>query len=374
MSRHLVRVRPAFEPLRDGITYVDLIGSIVPYVLTTSTARIFVGVADTNVLLLDLAYAARTGNATNFMHAVRSGFLRVYASETVRLEVPEKIDTLADTRRWDPAIMRSVWNTSVEPWLWFMDPSGLPPASPGVAATYQLDPDDGETAQLIEMLNPEFVFSRDYRHLPSYRLVGDGWNPIAEACRLKSEHDLVFTGGVFAAAATTATMWAGARETARLIGQIDGRILAGAGVAAAIALCFPKGRAWLLQRGSEFLSRARDTVGAVTPMLFAHYFAMYERSVQAEAFLEHERRRLHRPRRLRDFATATLARATRPLTLGEISASVAAFGYRPRGSASARYLQNVLQDHPRLFRQLSAGRWWLAANRPCGSPLMAPDA
>jgi len=371
MSHELVRVRPAFQSLRDGVTYVDLIRPIAPYMLTATTASIFVGVADTNILLLDVAYAARTGNATNLMHALRSGFLRVYASETVRLEVPEKIDALASVRRWNPAAIQSVWHTSLEPWIWFMDPSGLPPASPGVATTYQLDPDDGQTAQLVEILNPEFVFSRDYRHLSSYQLVGDRWNPIAEACRLKSEHDLLFMGGVFATAATTATMWTGVRETARVVGQIDGRVLASIGIAAAIALCLPKSRAWLLQHGSELLVHASDTVRTVGPIIFAHYFAMYERSVRAVAFLEHERRGFHRPRRLRDFATAALARATGPLTLDEVNASVVAFGYRARGGTSVRYLQTVLRDHPQLFRQLSSGQWWLAGSRRCGDLPMA---
>lgn len=372
-SHDLIRVRPAFESLRNGITYVDLIGSIAPYALATSTARIFVGVADTNVLLLDLAYAARTGNATNFMHALRSGFLRVYASETVRLEVLEKIHALAGARHWDPAVVRSIWYSSVEPWLWFMDPRGLPPASPSVAVTYQLDPDDGETAQLVEMLNPDFVFSRDYRHLQSFQLVGNGWNPIAEACRFKFEHDLAVTGAVFAAGATGMTLWLGARETVRLIERIDGRILATLGLAAAIALCFPKSRTWLRQHGSAILSHVRETTGAVVPMLFAHYFAMYERSVQAEALLHRERRGFHRPRRLRDFATAVLARVWEPLTLEAIATSAAGCGYRARGTTSSRYLQSVLQSHPQLFRELSSGHWCIAAHRQRGRMPAATD-
>ena len=57
-------------------------------------------------------------------------------------------------------------------------------------------------------------------------VTADESTAVAEACRLKSEHDLVVMGGVFATAATVATMWAGVRETARVVGQIDGRVLA----------------------------------------------------------------------------------------------------------------------------------------------------
>jgi hypothetical protein len=370
MSHNLVRIRPPFESMQDGMTYVDIIRSTAPYMLKAAAAKIFVGVADTNILLMDLAYAARTGDGTNLMHALRSGFLRVYGSETVRLEVPEKIDTLASRRRWDIVTMRSIWHTHVEPWIWFMDPAGLPPASPSVATTYDLDPDDGPTAQLVEVLNPEFVLSRDYRHLPGYELVGNSWTPIAEACRFKSKHDLVLMGGVFATAATAATAWAGIRETARIVGQTDRRILTGIIAAVAIALCFPKSRAWLLQRGTKFFTHVSDAVIAVAPIVFEHYFAIYERSIQAATLLEHESRDFHRPRRLRDFATAALARSAGSLTLEEISTSAAVLGYRARGSTSIRYLQNVLRDHPQLFRKQPLGHWWLAASRPNSSTLM----
>jgi len=124
----------------------------------------------------------------------------------------------------------------------------------------------------------------------------------------------------------------------------------------------------MIRQGSGLLHHARGTAGVVGPMGFEHYCAMYERSVQAAALLEQERRCYHRPRRLRDFAAATLARATGPLPLESVNASALAFGYRARGTTSGRYLRSVLRGHPQLFLETSPGSWCIAASRQRGNP------
>src|SRR5260370_36485432 len=155
--------------LRPGTTIIGLIYEMLSlFCDEESLAELFNAlgvrratvVLDTNVLLADLKYFIQKKHHTGLMAAAKIGGVQVFASATVRDEVPEKLDIIMRKYGIDPQEAQQVWNTQYASWISFLDPSDLPPLSSKVTALLTRDPDDVSTGQIIELLGPHLVLSR----------------------------------------------------------------------------------------------------------------------------------------------------------------------------------------------------------------------
>lgn len=367
MDHPLVQIRPGFESVPHGQTALDTIGNLVPGARHDFFPfKRYVGVADTTILLRDLKYTVKKGKLTNLMHSARGGSLYLYATHTVRQEILEKISTLASVMGWEPALASTIWHEHYEPWIRFLDTRKMPPATPEVAATFHLDPDDGPTAQLASLINPDFIFSDNYAHLMGYELLGDDWVCVAVACREMSEYQLVLVQTSSAAALVCGATFLAIEQFVDVISGLDKRWLMALGCIIAFVLLLPASRRWITQGGPRLLTRTVNAAKAVGAPMHNILITKYTAATAASHLLEGKRRLPHQPRQLRDFVTAALARATAPMSVDELLAKVTGEGYQPRGAGSSRYLESrVLRAYPQLFREITYGRWQLATlNRP----------
>lgn len=67
-------------------------------------------VADTNVLLRDLGYYAKTGRQTTLLAEADSGFVRILVTPQIIEEVTRNIPTYAKNVRLDPAVLIAGWS------------------------------------------------------------------------------------------------------------------------------------------------------------------------------------------------------------------------------------------------------------------------
>lgn len=373
MPMHAIRIPPGFESLESGQTHFDAFQAFLSGgTLRAMGAEVLVTVVDTDVLVRDLKYTLRHGKLTYFPLAARTGLLRFFASRSIRGEMARKIQELAPVMGWDPAAAYSVWETQYAPWVRFLDVSNLPPATPEVARTYDLDPTDGPTAQVATLLSPDFVFSCNHHHLPGYDLVGDDWVTVSRACQNKHARDMAFIRGVSCGSVVCGLSWAGAQQLVRRVGTIDRRILLGLTVAAGIALAHPKTRAWLVRCGQSLSIATDELASNALPRLHERWTALEAASTEGAAIIERRRRAARPQRKLRDYATAALARATAPMTVGELAAAIRARGYRAKGAGTVAYLDRVLRTFPQLFEDSHSARWVLATSTGASGPAASP--
>ncbi len=155
-----------------------------------------VGVIDTNILLNDLKHSLRVQPLTALMEAARIGALKLFASTSVRDEVWEKLGIEKITRKLkiDPVEARQRWEQDYLPWITFLDPTGLPLLSSRVKDLLKQDPDDVQTGQLIEMLQPDVVFCYNTKHFGAFDVLAERWIHVAVAYRDVSRREGVVTG------------------------------------------------------------------------------------------------------------------------------------------------------------------------------------
>lgn len=362
MAIDTIHIPAEFDSLEDGRTLLYGFQSLLPQVLRALHIDPLVGVTDTDLLLRDLKYTVRRRKLTNMMLAARTGLLRLFATTVVRDEMEEKIGLLATVMQWDPTLAREVWETLYAPWINFIDVFGLPPAASEVIETYVLDPKDGPTAQLATLLDPDFVFSCDHHHLGGYDVVGEDWVAVTVACRNKFVRDLVFmeivTGGTLVCGISEALV----RQAVHTIVGLDKRILLGLTIGAGLAVAHPVTREWLCRRGHRLWGRTTQVTRTILPPIMANWMAMENTSARAARVLEARRRPSSHPRRIRDYATAILARSAGSLKLGELLHQIKARGYRRKGIGTGDYLARVLRSSPQIFQQDPHGNWSLAVN------------
>jgi predicted nucleic acid-binding protein len=182
-----------FTPQRTLLeTTQKIIGEEMSQILLASIkGRVMICVLDTNFLLNDIQNLIRRGSNTWLMDAAQTGIVRLFASTTVRDEVREKLNNpkiIGKKLKIDPVVALQHWVTYYIPRITFLDPTGLPHLSPRVKALYSVDPDDVPTGQIIELIQPDCVLSRDH-HLASFELTSENWGQVVRDYRDASKRD-----------------------------------------------------------------------------------------------------------------------------------------------------------------------------------------
>jgi hypothetical protein len=301
--------------------------------------------------------------------AARTGFLRVFATTTIRDTVPRKIDELAPRFGWDPSDVHAVWANECAPWIRFVDVSGLRPSDRRVREVYGLHVEDGPTAQLARLITPDVFLSCNHHHFPQYGTVaefyGENWSIVTVAYRDRSTWDAVFTGTVFGGTVTCSVSASAIRDLARVLARTDRRILLGmglgAGILAIVALLHPTSRRWLLARSEQIYGVADKMVQMLSPLV-DQWIQLQVASAEATRVIAAAQCRLERPRRLVDCIGTVLARADTPLARAALGPAVAKWGYERSSATADQYLSRILRAHPQLFREDQHGQWILSTS------------
>jgi hypothetical protein len=345
--------------------------------LASIKGRVMICVLDTNFLLNDIQNLIRRGSNTWLMDAAQTGIVRLFASTTVCDEVREKLNNPKITGKKlkiDPVVALQHWVTYYIPRITFLDPTGLPHLSPRVKALYSVDPDDVPTGQIIELIQPDCVLSRDH-HLASFELISENWGQVVRDYRDASKSDelmiiiVVGENTVFRFSAATFHL---SFSLIRKI-EIDKKIvlallflLVGLAVAGGLALAHPVSRRWLQERSQSLVSSAKKGTEIVTDYLqgLAHDFAeVQQQGVKAKQNLtQHPQRAKEMPRNVRGYIAVALAGALGSLSATELVARMEKQGYQTSSTYPETYVRTVLHRHPLLFERDERKRWHLRSH------------
>jgi hypothetical protein len=323
--------------------------------------QVAVCVVDATDWLDDISYRMRTGRKTSMMEAALVGTTRLVASPQVCAEVVEHLGKFATRSQYDLSAALAVWRQEYLPHIHVVDPSPLAPLSDTVRALALRDPDDVPTGQLVELLQPDTVYSKNTKHLAAFDITAQDSLRIALAYRAVARRDaavvLLHGGAVIAIPLSVEAVGAAFSAVTTMVNRMDRRVLVGA--VALLALLgvstwvVPGSRHWLSDRAREALALARRGLEA---------YATAEEAAQAA----HQRLAAARraattvPRTAREYAVLVLARAPGPLTVRAITQAMQDAGYRSRSAHPQHYVSRVLRRHADWFERRGARRWTLS--------------
>src|SRR5260370_27331967 len=345
--------------------------------LASIKGRVMICVLDTNFLLNDIQNWIGRGSITWLMDAAQTGIVRLFASTTVRDEVREKLNNPKLRRKKlkiDPVVALQLWATYYIPSITFLDPTGLPHLSPRVKALYAVDPDDVPTGQIVELIQPDCVLSRDH-HLASFELTSENWGQVVRDYRDASKSDelmiTIVVGGNIVFRFSAATF----RLPISLIQkiEIDKKVvlallllLVGLAIAGGLALAHPVSRRWLQEQSQSLVSSAKKGTEIVKDYLqgLAQDFAeVQQQGVQAKQNLtQHPQRIKEIPRNVRGYVALALAGSLGSLSLTELVARMEKHGYQTKNTHPEAYIRSVLRRHPLLFERDERKRWRLRSH------------
>ncbi len=350
----------------DGSTAREAFRRMFPSLLEALNAEPYVGVLDADLAIRDLKRAVRLRELTGLMRAARTGFLRLFATTTVRDAIHRKIEVLAPRFGWDPSDAYSVWVEECEPWVRFVDVSDLQPTDRRVREVYALDPEDGPTAQLVRLITPDVFLSCNHHHFPGYGAVaefhGENWSIVTVAYRDKSNRETVFTGTAFGGAFTLSVSDAAIRNLAASLARIDRRVLLGVGLLFGLALLHPRTRRWLTATTQRAYGIAHEAARTCLPPLLSRWSQIEADAAEAARVIAFAQCKVGMPRRVRDLAATVLARTDDPLPPATLHSVMADWGYEKTGEGAVQYLLRVLRADPRVFREDKRGKWFLATS------------
>jgi len=320
-------------------------------------------VVDTNVFLSDLRYYIQKGHHTGLMAAAKFGGMRIFASTTVRDEVPEKIAVSLSKYGIDAQEARQIWETYYVPWISFLDPSELPPLSARVTALLARDPDDVPTGQIIELIGPHLVLTRD-KDLIKFESTGQDIPIITCAYRDKTKQETVAlcicVSGGFVFSISLETI----KSLVAFICGLDKRLSIGFLILAAgsfiAALIYPPSRRWLWKQGRQTIENLWRVFGPLLDELLEIEAA----SARAKPVLSQSRRVIAPPKTARDYAVLVLSESFGPLRAKEIVRRMIALGYQTSSEHPEYYVSRVLHKYPRLFEMTEGKRWRLKSHTP----------
>lgn len=330
---------------------------------------VFTYVLDTNVIVKDLSRYLQSEQLTGLMIAAKFGGVRLFASTTVRDEVPKRLERLTSRRGIAIDHARARWWRDYAPLITFLDPADMPALSPRAELVAAVDPDDVATGKIIDLIRPQSALSED-RHLAAYVPSGPDWTKFAVAVRDTAGRDanyvVIYVGGGL-------TLWIGASAVAGLVSLLlkaDRRFLLGVGlvltVIAGLLVAHPASRGWLREKAEQVLTLGPERLHAYMTFISDALIHLYEQDVQAKlasSFIL-ERQVAHAaPRLVREYIPAILSHSHIPLTADEIAQQMIRQGYAPRGAHPERYVANVLRAHPALFEQQRPSRWGLRSHQ-----------
>ncbi len=358
--------------LRPGTTIIGLIHellslfcdeeSIAELFHALSVKRITV-VLDTNVLLSDLKYCIQKKHHTGLMAAAKIGGVQLFASTTVRDEVPEKLDIFMSKYGIDPQEAQQVWDTQYVHWISFLDPSDLPPLSSKVTALLARDPDDVPTGQIIELLGPHLVLSRD-EDLVSFGIIGQDIPLITCAYRDKTKKEATTLGISLGGGLIIQVSLEAVKSLIALLSKLDKMLLFGllllAMASLGIAVFYPPSRYWLQERGRRTIQSLGEELGPFIDVLLK----LEAESAKATPIISQFRRSTTSPKTARNYAVKVLSEAFGSLSVREITRRMIMQGYKTSSEHPEYYVSRVLHKYPRLFEKTEERRWRLKSHLP----------
>ena len=333
---------------------------------TYGRTHITVAIVDTNILINDVKHSLLVKPLTSLMEAARIGALKLFASTTVRDEVWEKLgdEAIARKLKVDPVEALERWVQHYLPWITFLDPTGLPLLSTRVKDIE--DPDDVPTAQIIELLRPDVVLCYDTKHLGHFDVTAEGWVYVALAYRDISRREGMVVGIELVGTFSLNTTFGFAQLSLSIAGKIDKKVWLIVGLIIIVALCcalaHPTSRRWLQTKGEEVASVMKHTtehIGAGVARITETMTTVERAAGDARRQLSlRPERAVTPPRKVREYAAWVLARASGPLSAGEIVKRMKEAGYYTASEYPERYLKRILRAHPGLFSNEGV-RWSL---------------
>lgn len=338
---------------------------VVAHLLDVLGVRIEVCVFDTCMFLDDIKYTLKKRHQTALPYAVKLGSVRVFASVNVRDEMPRKIEELMPQWGIEPQEALRVWETEYAPWIHFVDPSGMPLASDRLTALKQRDPTDLQTGQLIELVHPHAVISKD-SDLASFGTISQCSAIVTCAYRDKGKREVLV---LYLSATGILTLRVSAAILSSLIAwvcRVDKRILLGIlfllVVAGGAAWLYTPSRTWLQEQFRAVKPRIQSASQRVwdgLQIVMEDYEQLKQQADKANAVIAESRRIIGPPTTVRDHVSRILSNAAGPLSVAEISRLMQDKGYVPRGAHPEIYLRRVLRAHPSVFGMNEDKRWYV---------------
>jgi hypothetical protein len=334
---------------------------VVAHLLDVLGVRIEVCVFDTCMFLDDIKYVLKKRHQTALPSGIKLGGVRVFASVNVRDEMPRKIEELMPQWGIEPQEALRVWETEYAPWIYFVDPSGMPLASDRLTALKQRDSTDLQTGQLIELVHPHAVISKD-RDLASFGTRSHCSAIVTCAYRDKGKREVLV---LYLSATGILTLRVSAAVLSSLIAwlcKVDKRILLLLVVAGGAAWLYTPSRTWLQERFRAIKPRVQAASQRVRDSLQEvreDYERLKQQADKANAVIAESRRITGRPTTVRDHVSRILSNAAGPLSVAEISRLMQDKGYVPQGAHPEIYLRRVLRAHPSVFGMDEDKRWYI---------------
>lgn len=319
-------------------------------------------VLDTNILLRDLVRAANMQERTGLVRAAQTGLVRLYASTTVRDEVPEKI--LLKQREMhfdDPDVALATWNEMYTPLVTFLDPLGLRTSSKATKALQLRDRDDVPTARIVELIHPDVIFSEDQDLQTFVTVAKEIWTQVAVALRDHAESGMVDVAISVGGGIVIQVSIASVSLFLRWLCSINRKVFLALAVIFGVALIIPQSRWFLLRQGQALRlllnEQMWESVKATSDFLLKNY----QRRKASGKFLALHGRTAH-PRTALEYLGMVLARTPVPLRVRRIVEQMEALSYVPRGAHPETYVRQLLNAHPLLFEKTSARHWRLVSH------------
>jgi len=355
-------------PLRAVFASLGPLGGLL------ANAREIRVIIDTNIVLGVLLFHAKkriSTARTALEEVIASGTAIVFAPESVREEVEEKLPVLARDKGIPIEMLSQTW-AQLAAMLHFASPP-LPEfqGRPEIHQLAQRDPDDLPLVGLADAVGAAAILSRD-KHLSDTLGTGDATMQILfdlrEYGRSKViELQLKAGGGIVVISLSEAGIAFGkglvalTRLLVRAPWWLQALLLGGA----AITFLHPRTRGTFLGGITKAGAFVADVADAVMP-IFAQVSAELTRA-EASAARAWNAASNHMPCPprvfLRQIVYAVCLAAERPLTVADIRAKALAHGYAPRGPGHDRYLRRVLRSDPRL-EEGGDHRWTLRRGHP----------
>jgi hypothetical protein len=333
---------------------------VVAHLFDVLGVGIEVCVFDTCMFLDDIKYALKK-HQTALPCGVKLGGVRIFASVNVRDEMPRKIEELMPQWGIEPQEALRVWEREYAPWIHFVDPSGILLVSDRLTALKQRDSTDLQTGQLIELVHPHAVFSKDL-DLASFGTISRCSAIVTCAYRDKGRREVLV---LYLSATWILTLRVSAAVFSSFIAwlcRIDKRIFLLLVVAGVAAWLYTPSRSWLQERFRAVKPRiqaASQRVWSGLQEVMEDYERLKQQADKANAAIAESRRIIGLPTTVRDHVSRILSNAAGPLSVAEISRLMQDKGYVPRGAHHEIYLRRVLRAHPSVFSMDEDKHWYI---------------
>ena len=326
-------------------------------------------VFDTNMLLNDIKYTFKKQCQTALLPGAKLGGVKVFASVSVRDEMPRKIKELMPQWGIDPQEALRMWETEYAPWIRFVNPSDMSLISDRLTALERRDPTDLQTGQLIELVHPHAVISND-PDLAPFGTLSQYSARVTCAYLAKGKHEVLViyfnATGMLALQLTASALC----SLMACLCKVDKHILLGIllplAVAGGAAWLYGPSRTWLQKRflavKPRMLAAFWHILDGLQPVM-EDYMRLKREAEKAHDILAQSRRLTEPPTTVRDHASRILSRAAGPLSAAELSRRMQEQGYVPRGTHPELYLRKVLRTHPGIFGMDEDKRWYINRNQ-----------